>query len=610
VMSQRLGAVGLALFAVSCSSSHGGATPVVGVSGAPGAVGSSIAVLSGGHVAVVNPDQGSVSFLDPDSLAVLGTTAVGGEPHTLLEVMISGHEALLVANYRAGEVVVLDEATMAVSQRVSVCNGPYGLAAAPDGTWVGVSCEWDGTVQKLDLASLQAAPLATGLHRPRALAVVGGDTYVADYIGGLLHDIGAGGTDSTTSLVPTTAPYRPAITAMAANLASAITPAFGSLFVSHVLENNTGETTGEAEASDYGSVTNTNPKINPAITTIGSASPVLYAQYDGGSRVYSGPIALASFGSRYLLVAHISTANVAVIDTTGTTPDARAVGTFQVGFGPAGIAVDAARKLAFVDNALDQSVSRLDLDATFTAPAQSFAVSATLVRDLPSPYSAEAQAGRRLFFDATNPHVTPSGVVACASCHPGGGDDGLVWFIDTPNIPLKRRRTPHLGNAKSQTAPFHWNGQFATMSDLVENTMTNLMAGDGLLVDVTTVQPFIDEIVQAPVLAVTDSASVARGETLFNSTTLACATCHLGSYLTDDLMHAVLSPMSLESDDVFTTANTPGLHGMFLMAPYFHDGRAATLNDVLTQPYASEMDHTTGLSQGDLTDLIAYLDSL
>ena len=41
---------------------------------------------TGSRVAVVNPDQGSVSFLDPDSLAVLGTTDVGGEPHALVEV--------------------------------------------------------------------------------------------------------------------------------------------------------------------------------------------------------------------------------------------------------------------------------------------------------------------------------------------------------------------------------------------------------------------------------------------------------------------------------------------------------------------------------------------
>ena len=603
----------LAVVAVGCGAGKGSTANVGdagGPSGPPGELGSSIAVLSGGNVAVVNPDQGSVSFLDPDSLATLGTATVGGEPHTLLEVTLGGRPTLLVANTRAGEVVVVDEATMTASQHVAVCSGPYGLAASPDGTWVAVSCEWDGTVQRLTLASLAVTPITSGLRRPRAVAVVGTDVWVADFLGGLLHEVASNGTVTTSSLVPTSAPYRPALTLMSANVTSSMVPAFGSLFVSHVLENNTGNTSLEPIAGDYGSVVSTNPKINPALTTYGSALPVLYAEYDGGARVYSGPSAVVAYGTHTLLVAHASTANIAVLDTTATSADTHAVGTFTVGSGPMGIAVDVVHSRAFVDNALDQSVSSIDLDQPFAAPAQVFPTTATLVRSLPSPYSPEALAGRRLFYDATNPHVTPSGVVACASCHPGGTDDGLVWFVDTPTIPLKRRRTPHLCNAKTPTAPFHWNGQFTEMSDLVESTITDLMAGDGLLIDTTSIQPYIDEIVEPPVLPVTDAASVARGEALFQSASLGCATCHSGSYLTDDQMHAVLMPMSLEADDVFTSANTPGLHGVFLMAPYFHDGRAATLLDVLTQPYAATDEHTTGLSSDSVNDLIAYLESL
>ena len=587
-------------------------------SGAPGVVGSSIALVLGGtRVAVVNPDQGSVSLLDPGSLRLLSTVDVAkaGEPHTLLEVTRDGQKELFVASSRTGEVVSLDLSKGTVLRRTHVCAGPYGLAASPDGSWVAVSCEWDGSVQKLEVTSGKVSPLATGLRRPRALAVVGASVWVADFVGGLVHEVPASGAGVTslavgTSLVPAAASYRPALTKMTANLASAMAPAFGALYVSHVLENNTGEDTGEPEASDYGSVTSTNPKINPSVTLLGGGEPVTYAQFDGGSRVYSGPSALASFGSRYLLVAHVSTANVAVLDTQATTPETRAVGSFSVGFGPSGLAVDEAHHVAYVDNALDLSVSRIDLTQGFASPAPLLSASATLVRELPSPFSADALAGRRLFFDATNPHITPSGVVACASCHPGGGDDGLVWFIHTPNIPLKRRRTPHLANAKSGSAPFHWNGQYATMGDLVEGTMTNLMAGDGLLVDVSTMQPYLDEAVLAPVLPAVDAASVTRGDALFHAAPMKCAGCHEGALLTDDLLHTVLSPMSLTSDDVIPASNTPGLHGMFLMAPYLHDGRAETLHDVLTQPYAEGMDHTAALSEADLSDLIAYVNSL
>jgi DNA-binding beta-propeller fold protein YncE len=619
VGGSRQAAVGLALGALLSSglSCRGTAdtTPDASAAttslGAPGPVGASIAVIAGGSkVAVVNPDQGSVSFLDPDSLAVLGTTDVGGEPHSLLEVGSGGTATLLVATYRSGEVVRIDESTGKVAARVHACAGPYGLAASPDATWVAVSCEWDGTVQHLDLQTFEAHGVATGLHRPRAVAILGDDVYAADYVGGTVHELEPDMTDVTTSLVPASAPYRPALAAMTANLASAMTPAFGALFVSHALENNTGDMSLEPVAEDYGTVTSTNPKINPSVTSLGTSAPVLYAQFDGGSRVYSGPSAMAAFGTRYLLVTHVSTANVAVLDTQATTPDARAVGTFGVGSGPSGVAVDITRNVAFVDNALDQSVSRIDLAQHFASPAAVFAASATLVRSLASPYSADALAGRRLFFDATNPHVTPSAVVACASCHPGGGDDSLVWFVHTPEVPLKRRRTPHLGNSKTPTAPFHWSGQFTTMSALVTSTITGVMGGDGLLVDVGTVQSYVDEILKAPVLPVTDSAAVARGSALFHSSAVGCASCHSGSYLTDDRLHAVLKPMTLHADDVFPEANTPGLFGVFLRAPYFHDGRAATLEDTLTQQYDPEMGHVGGLSADQVADLVAYLESL
>ncbi|MGH7327551.1 MAG: hypothetical protein ACREJX_04300, partial [Polyangiaceae bacterium] len=77
--------------------------------------------------------------------------------------------------------------------------------------------------------------------------------------------------------------------------------------------------------------------------------------FDSGARVFNGPTGLAAFGDHELLVANVSTNNVAVIDTTASDPTTRAVGNFAVGAGPHGIAVDAAHGFAFVDNAFDGS---------------------------------------------------------------------------------------------------------------------------------------------------------------------------------------------------------------------------------------------------------------
>ena len=86
-----------------------------------------------------------------------------------------------------------------------------------------------------------------------------------------------------------------------------------------------------------------------------------------------------------------------------------------------------------------------------------------------------------------------------------------------------------------------------------------------------------------------------------------CSLCHSGAYLTDDKLHTVLIPMSLDPRDSITLSNTPGLHGIFLTAPYFHDGRSNSLLDLLTRRDAETMGHHQGLSaaqRGDLAHLV------
>jgi DNA-binding beta-propeller fold protein YncE/mono/diheme cytochrome c family protein len=595
----------------------GCAGEAVSVAPAPsGRAGASIAILaSTGEVAVVNPDQGSVSLLDANTLEQRAVIEVGGEPHALLETA-SGE--LFVTTYRGGEVVKVDPARLRVTDRRRVCAGPWGIAEGPGGSVV-VACEWEGAIVRLSTQDLSATVIARGLSRPRALVSLGDEVIAAGFTGGRIYRVTPDGSVATTSLVPRSAAYRPAVTSMTANLAAAVLLAGGRLYVAHELVNHDGNTQVEKVADDYGSVVDGNPKINPALTSLvdfaaepagAEDPPVLYAKYDGGPRVFNGPSALAAAGPDRVLVAHLSTNDVAVIDALAADPDGRAIGSFAVGAGPSGIAVSADGHTAFVDNAFDASVSKIDLTSPLGASAPRHEAALTRARDLPARFSAAALAGRKIFHDASNSHITPSAVVACSTCHPGGTDDGLVWFIHTSKIPLKRRRTPNLSCAHSSTAPFHWDGAFPSMSALASATIRDLMAGNGLLVDVDSVQAYIDEIVAPAVPPEGDAGAIARGRAVFESADAACAACHGGPDLTDNGFHAVLSPMSLSADDVIEQTNTPALHGLFLRAPYFHDGRAADLREVLLRPDASAHGGAGKLSPAQIDDLVAYLASL
>ena len=79
-----------------------------------------------------------------------------------------------------------------------------------------------------------------------------------------------------------------------------------------------------------------------------------------------------------------------------------------------------------------------------------------------------------------------------------------------------------------------------------------------------------------------------------------------GARLADGLVHEVASRTKGDKTGGF---DTPSLRGIGLSAPYFHDGRYATLKDLLLGSRTA-MGHTAQLSTADLDALEAYLRTL
>ena len=70
-------------------------------------------------------------------------------------------------------------------------------------------------------------------------------------------------------------------------------------------------------------------------------------------------------------------------------------------------------------------------------------------------------------------HVDAGGGVACASCHPEGGEDGRVWNFTC----LGPRRSQSLRGGLSGTEPFHWDGDMPDFSTLVQTVFVGRMSG-------------------------------------------------------------------------------------------------------------------------------------
>ena len=111
-----------------------------------------------------------------------------------------------------------------------------------------------------------------------------------------------------------------------------------------------------------------------------------------------------------------------------------------------------------------------------------------------------------------------------------------------------------------------------------------------------------------------DPAAATRGRAVFEGAGK-CVTCHSGSTFTDantrlhppaDSMAEPESP-SYASRSATRQYRTAPLKGVWQHAPYFHDGSAATLDDV-AQTYNARLG--LGLSVQDVSDLAQYLKSL
>ena len=101
-----------------------------------------------------------------------------------------------------------------------------------------------------------------------------------------------------------------------------------------------------------------------------------------------------------------------------------------------------------------------------------------------------------------------------------------------------------------------------------------------------------------------------RGQVVFEAN---CARCHVGNTLTDNnsgVLHRA-SETGMDSAYAARTAQrayrTTPLRGLWQHAPYFHDGSAKTLDDVV-EHYERVL--TLGLTGGQKRDLVEYLKSL
>ena len=278
---------------------------------------------------------------------------------------------------------------------------------------------------------------------------------------------------------------------------------------------------------------------------------------------------------------------------------------------PRGIAIAPDGKSAFVANALDDSVSVIDLDK----------LQAIERIDLGGPKEiTTVRRGERLFHSA---NITFRRQFSCHSCHPDGHIDGITYDIEPDGIgvaPVDNRTLRGI----LDTAPFKWEGT---------NPSLQRQCGPRLAVFFTRIQPFTPDELAAldnyictiprppnrhrPLGAELTEAQ-RRGKMAFERTMTndgrvippenRCSTCHFPPLFTDRSRRNVGTKLWLDHEAAF---DVPHLNNIYNSAPYLHNGIAETLEEIWTR-YNPDDKHgvTNDMTKDQLNDLIEYLKTL
>ena len=551
----------------------------------------------GRHLLVANPDSDSITIVDLADHRTIAEIPVGNNPQGVA-LDLAGRAAF-VSNRDDDTLSVIDLLTRTVSDTWSVGDAPTGIVADPQGRlYVANAGSASISVIRIEagtrLATVPTAPRPRGL----SLSPDGTTLYVTHFLSGRVSVID---TESLTlETVVSTGPD--------SNLSNGLVvdPNAPRAYLPQTRSN----TANRALLFD----TTVFPVVSVIDLTTNTHLRRERIALDVADRPVGIPFDAAVVPSQDdLYVVNAASNDLSVISLDS----GRAVAHLEVGDHPRGIALSPDERFAYVNNTLSGTVSVIDTGAQQI-------VDTIDVTDIPLPESILN--GKRLFNSSARVDLARDRWISCATCHFDGGMDGRTWFFrDGP------RNTPSLLGVR-ETPPFHWSGDLDELHD-VERTIRTIQAGTGLAPGSDNCDPTCDQgppnagrsqdlddlVAYLRTLNLppnpnrnpdgTLSANAERGRTIFLSKETGCSSCHAPPLYTDRRRHDVgtgESPLETQG----SSFDTPSLRGIYATAPYLHDGRAATLMDVLTENANDRHGITSHLTDDRVADLIAFLRSI
>jgi YVTN family beta-propeller protein len=279
-----------------------------------------------------------------------------------------------------------------------------------------------------------------------------------------------------------------------------------------------------------------------------------------------------------------------------------------VGKNPRGLTLSPDGLRLYVANRLDDTISAID--------TRTLEVAGTIRLAGPANVTA-LRRGEQAFYSA---QYSFQGQFGCSNCHIDSTFSGLQWNLEPAGFGRNIVDNRLIEDLRG-TEPFKWNG--GNPSIAIEcGPRTEMFFWRSQNYDDLTLADlvlYIRSLPERPVrwLAADGHLTPAqeRGRAIFNRTVDhlgqpiprrdQCAFCHSGPKGTDQKSFDVGTRDPTDDSGLF---DTPQLTSIALTAPYLHDGRAQTLEEIWTvyNPH-DQHGHTSDLTKDQLNDLIEYL---
>lgn len=592
----------------------------------------------------VNPDSDTVSVIDQTSLARVQELPVGKEPHALAQ---APDKSIWVTNQKSDEVSILDRDTGTVLGRIALpyASQPRGIAFGPTGKAY-VALFATGKLLELD-ASTRAVTreLALGPTPFGVSVAADGRVFVTRFISPVDHGEVWVVTPDTFQLKKTIMlPFDDGPDTQSSGrgvpnavFSIAISPDGTQAWVMAKKDD-----TARGQKRDGLPMTADN-FVRTALCKIDlkAETEVVEQRQDVDNRSLLAAAVFSPLGDYAFVLAEASNW-IGVMDAYSTQ---QASGIRDVGHGPDGLVLAPDGRL-FVNAALSREVIVYDvassLDSSDHAAPPPLARIPSTDHDLLSP---QLLLGKQIFYDSSDFRMGHAGYWSCASCHFSGVGDGRVWDFSDRGEGLRNTKTL-LGIRGAQgEGRVHWSANMDEIQDF-ERDIREDFGGSGFMSDAdyaartlpdgsydtlgkasAGVSPALDALAAY----ITSLSQVARspyrnpdgsftpdalaGREVF--TRAGCPVCHSGADFTDSangVLHDVGTLLPTSGNRLGQPLNgldTPTLKGVWQSAPYLHDGRAATLEEIFTKYNAQDrMGVTSTLSAAEVGQLVEYLREL